>query len=333
MALVDDNAFPKVILAEGSAPASPSAGQFKLYVDSADHLLKYKNSSGTVVTLGAGIADQGTVSNYIDYTEVAAPSTPSSSNVRLYAKSDGLLYSKDDAGTETLVSGGSGGGGGSDVVQVAAGAGSIRIPALAASVDIPPTSPGTGSTEFDSSSLPPTGWTLFGTPTVDANTSAKSHLRIVSSSNSAGWEGYYLTSFPSLPVTITTRISDDRHTDNYQKVALLIGEASPGKYEGLQGGGSAANEYRISVESYTSPTSGGGGVVSPTGLAIRPIYLRVTVSTTTSVSYYWSAGGLYWHPMLTGRNPGFTIGRIGFGVKTEGTTNLAEGFIDWVRIS
>lgn len=107
-----DNAFPKVIIAEGSAPASPSAGQFKLYVDSADHLLKYKNSSGTVVTLGAGIADQGTVSNYIDYTEVAAPSTPSSSNVRLYAKSDGLLYSKDDAGTETLVSGGSGGGGG-----------------------------------------------------------------------------------------------------------------------------------------------------------------------------------------------------------------------------
>lgn len=57
MALVDDNAFPKVILAEGSAPASPSAGQFKLYVDSSDHLLKYKNSAGVVTTLGAGLTD------------------------------------------------------------------------------------------------------------------------------------------------------------------------------------------------------------------------------------------------------------------------------------
>lgn len=42
--------------------------------------------------------------------EMAAPSTPASGRVALYAKSDGLLYSKDDAGVETLVSGGSAGG-------------------------------------------------------------------------------------------------------------------------------------------------------------------------------------------------------------------------------
>jgi hypothetical protein len=40
------------------------------------------------------------------YVEVAAPSTPSSGNVVTYAKSDGLMYSKDDAGTETLMSSG-----------------------------------------------------------------------------------------------------------------------------------------------------------------------------------------------------------------------------------
>jgi hypothetical protein len=44
------------------------------------------------------------------FDEVAAPSTPASGKVVLYAKTDGLLYSKDDAGTETLVSGGAGGG-------------------------------------------------------------------------------------------------------------------------------------------------------------------------------------------------------------------------------
>lgn len=41
------------------------------------------------------------------FDEGAAPSTPASTNVALYAKADGLLYSKDDAGTETLVSSGS----------------------------------------------------------------------------------------------------------------------------------------------------------------------------------------------------------------------------------
>ena len=45
---------------------------------------------------------------YVDYDEAAAPATPAAGDVRLYAKTDGLLYSKDDAGTETLVSGGAG---------------------------------------------------------------------------------------------------------------------------------------------------------------------------------------------------------------------------------
>lgn len=46
----------------------------------------------------------------ITVPEMAAPSTPGANKVTLYAKSDGLLYSKDDAGSETLVSGGAGGG-------------------------------------------------------------------------------------------------------------------------------------------------------------------------------------------------------------------------------
>jgi hypothetical protein len=41
----------------------------------------------------------------INLSEVVAPSTPAANTVVLYAKSDGLLYSKDDAGTEQAVSG------------------------------------------------------------------------------------------------------------------------------------------------------------------------------------------------------------------------------------
>lgn len=42
--------------------------------------------------------------------EGAAPGTPGAATAILYVKADGLWYSKDDAGVETLVSGGSGGG-------------------------------------------------------------------------------------------------------------------------------------------------------------------------------------------------------------------------------
>lgn len=42
--------------------------------------------------------------------EMAAPATPAAGKVSFYAKSDGLLYSKDDAGTETVVTGGGGSG-------------------------------------------------------------------------------------------------------------------------------------------------------------------------------------------------------------------------------
>ena len=49
------------------------------------------------------------VTGHSIFAEIAAPSTPSTGKVVLYAKSDGLVYSKDDAGVETLVSSGAGG--------------------------------------------------------------------------------------------------------------------------------------------------------------------------------------------------------------------------------
>jgi len=48
-----DNPFPSFLVTEGSAPSSPAAGKQRLYIDSADHKLKRKNSSGTVTTIEA----------------------------------------------------------------------------------------------------------------------------------------------------------------------------------------------------------------------------------------------------------------------------------------
>ena len=45
----------------------------------------------------------------LNFAEVAAPSTPSAASVIVYAKSDGKLYIKDDAGTETDLTAGASG--------------------------------------------------------------------------------------------------------------------------------------------------------------------------------------------------------------------------------
>lgn len=51
-------------------------------------------------------------------SEGGSTTTPAAGNVTVYAKADGLLYSKDDAGAETLVSGGSGGAGSGEFTEI-----------------------------------------------------------------------------------------------------------------------------------------------------------------------------------------------------------------------
>lgn len=41
---------------------------------------------------------------YVDFDEGAAPATPGAAKVRVYAKADGAIYQKDDAGTESAMS-------------------------------------------------------------------------------------------------------------------------------------------------------------------------------------------------------------------------------------
>lgn len=61
MAKASDNVFPKVLIEEGTEPASPPAGQHKLFVDTADGHLKKKDEAGDVVDLQVGTPDAGDV--------------------------------------------------------------------------------------------------------------------------------------------------------------------------------------------------------------------------------------------------------------------------------
>lgn len=53
MAKASDNVFPKLLFSSGSAPATPSAGQGKVYEKSSDKKLYFKNEDGTEYDLTA----------------------------------------------------------------------------------------------------------------------------------------------------------------------------------------------------------------------------------------------------------------------------------------
>jgi len=84
------------------------------------------NMSGVGTLITSGVATVGTTaatavkfdpSGFVELPEVSAPSTPASGFLRLYAKSDGKAYQKNDAGTETDLSQSGGGSGSPSIPQ------------------------------------------------------------------------------------------------------------------------------------------------------------------------------------------------------------------------
>ena len=52
MTKASDNAFPSLLITEGTEPSAPAAGKQRLYIDSTTHLLMLTNSAGTESAVG-----------------------------------------------------------------------------------------------------------------------------------------------------------------------------------------------------------------------------------------------------------------------------------------
>src|SRR5881392_3327219 len=78
MVKASDNEFPSFLVKEGTAPASPAAGDQRLFIDSADHVLKRKNSSGTVTS----VESSGGAPSTAQYIVGVADGTLSAEKVR-----------------------------------------------------------------------------------------------------------------------------------------------------------------------------------------------------------------------------------------------------------
>jgi hypothetical protein len=77
MTKASDNAFPSLLITEGTEPSAPAAGKQRLYIDSTTHLLKATNSSGTDRTIEGG---GGSALASASYTRTAGDYTRSASS-------------------------------------------------------------------------------------------------------------------------------------------------------------------------------------------------------------------------------------------------------------
>lgn len=79
MTKASDNAFPSILITEGTEPSAPAAGKQRLYIDSTTHVLMLTNSSGTE----SAVAGAPTTLDYLVGTatgslsgEIVAGTTP-----------------------------------------------------------------------------------------------------------------------------------------------------------------------------------------------------------------------------------------------------------------
>jgi hypothetical protein len=277
------------------------------------------------VAAPAGLTGATTAARFVGGTTSGAPVTGTFAVGDYVVAQDGKIHICTVAGspgTWVAVSGGD------DLVQVATGAGSVRIPGLSASSDRLPGSPSAYDDEFGSL----VGWSDLGTLDTLNVTDAASHLHMKHAASNAFYVWGIYKECPSMPFTVTAKFTDFAFYQNYQWSGLLLGETSPGKLAGFGNCHVNGTDY-WSWYTWTSRTGGRSGIDDIGGAGLRQ-YIRFVVSSSTDVTCQMSSEGLIWQTVHASHNPGFTIGSVGVGVATHDTaSNTLEAFVDWIRFT
>jgi len=278
----------------------------------------------------AGLAGATSAARFVGGTTTGAPVAGTFAVGDYVVAQDGKIHICTVAGspgTWTAVSGGA------DLVQVASGAGSVRIPGLKGSADAVPASPSAYDEEFDGDL---SAWTTLGSPATSNATDAKSHYHLAVPNGQWRVDGIY-KACPSMPFTVTAKITDYLHSANYQQPAIMLGEASPGKLLLWGPLFHTAHAFWTTFVPlvWTNRTSRiglpSGG--SETDGPYRKPYIRLIVTSSTSIATQFSEDGLVWVTAHAAVNPGFTVGVVGLGASSNDTTAGHDSMFDWIRFT
>ncbi len=266
---------------------------------------------------------------------------PSNVTARLGRGSTGQVLTSDgtDLSWQTPTTGG--GGAGADAITGQIGGGGAIIPGLSGSPDIRVA--GANDDEFDTTAAGvPTGWTgTANTPTTqNANTTWKSHYYV--STGAIGGDRFYgiFKAAPSIPYTVTVKVSDATIMLNYQGVGLAICDNSVLNGKAVNLCWQCIGTVGYSLTSWTTFVPGGGGNASgaagigsqpANAQAGAPAYLRAVVTAANNVAYYVSHNGMVFHAVTTGN--AFLAAATYVAITIDPQNFITAAAIDWVRFT
>jgi hypothetical protein len=293
-------------------------------------------------------------------SEVAAPSAAPTGKVRLYAKSDGLLYWKDDAGTEHAVGTGDLAGHTGDTTD-AHDASAISadttgfdnaagddVQEVLGELDAAITAAGGGATD---DTIPvggtlyagtaTTGWTAFGSgglTTFDADTTVPGALYLRKASTGGNNDYGVSRAISSLPRTITAKLKAVDAYQNYHGAGIMVGDSTPSAHTtwGITHDTASVAGRLLQRYAWTSPTSAGAatgypGSSSPGLTPSIPLWLRLVVNSSTDIEYWASWDGYLYFRFAAAINPGFTVATFGAFIFGFGIDMRAA--FDWIHES
>jgi len=284
----------------------------------ADHVLD--------VAAPSGLTGATTPARFVGGTVAGAPSTGTFAAGDFVTSQDGKIYICTSAGSPGIwlaVSGGA------DLVQVASGAGSIRIPGLGGSPDRLPAAPSAYDDEFDTLE----GWTTLGTLDVLNVTDFPSHLHMSKNSIGTLTVGAY-KAMPPTPFTVTAKLGNCKLDSNFVSASLMLAEAAPGKFFHLGplfgGYGGSINDLVASY--WSSPTVRG---VAYDSLVVfrRATWLQLVVNGPQAATPKYSVGGLIWVTRPPLMIFSFVPANVGLVIAGHNGGGDTEAIWDWMRFT
>lgn len=227
-----------------------------------------------------------------------------------------------------------GGGGGSDLAQTYSGGGSVYIPGT--TIGDPhkmPASPNASDDEFHTV----TG-TVLGTLDTDNITDAKSwwHVERVIATDV---NGRYWT-IPSLPCTIEMGFRVVLPTGNHASIGLMLLDSTPTAIRNFELN-AAGGSYNFSLRRWTNRTTFASSIDvaigAPTPAATVPFefYIRLLVTSSSSVTASYSHDGYFWTSpaTLAAISPTLTPGFFGIQMSDPLGAATIKAFVDYVRVT
>ena len=281
-------------------------------------------------------------------SEGGSTATPAAARVTVYAKADGLLYSKDDAGTETLVSGGPGGA--SEITDIPTaetddtlvlapdGAGGVEFRAEAggAGSELPIDAAATaavGSGDLFTGTSLDGGWTsLQSTAVTSVDRAIDGYCILTNTGNTSDKDRGIQRAFaPSADFTITAKITWAVVQVNYQWFGIFAGAADPS--DGASGNRLECHtawdgsvKFKCRKMAVGSETSVFNSTVDTIGTASRtkdhmtfPVWFRIKrVGTTLTAAISWD--GVAWVDHATTTTIAFAVATCGIFIGETSTS-------------